>query len=89
MRDKDEGIRDLRLKLYIINQELDRTDLGERKRKRLSYRRGTIKRKLRGADPRFFVGVGVGGVPEEKREAYQLKKIIVSILDTIGTKEKK
>jgi len=88
-RDKDDRIRNLRLKLYVIEQELDRTDLGRRKRERLNYRRISIRRKLRGGDPRFFADIGVGGIPEEKREAFQLKKVIVSILDTIGTKEKK
>ena len=75
-----------RLRLHIIERELDNVDPDgpfRISRQKLNREKKQILRRMEGKDPRWFAGVGKGGIPKRKQQNYQLKKKVITILDEI------
>jgi len=76
-----------RIRLHIINRELDNTNpdgpfrVG---RQQLNRERKRIIKRLGGRDPKWFAVRGKkGGMSHEEIKLYQTKKVIVGILDQL------
>lgn len=92
-RKKKEEAVDDRSRLREIERELDRTDPREggpyrNKRRKLNRERERIIRRLEGMDPMYFATGEVGrpAPRSNQRNAYALKKEVVSILEALGGK---
>lgn len=76
------------MRLYIIEQELDNVEQNSPfrvSRQKLNREKKRILQRMEGKDPRWFAGVGKGGVPKgEKQDLYRMKKVIITMLDEIG-----
>jgi len=70
----------------MIEKELDNTEPNSpfrTSRQKLNREKKRILRIMERRDPRWFAGVGKGGIPEEKMDLYLIKKVIVNILEKI------
>ena len=81
--DVDRGYTSLIAKLHVINLRLDHQLSDRNERRRLDKKRKRIMRKLAGKDPRHFVGLKSGGVPDELRARHDVKAKTTAILDEL------
>lgn len=81
--DFDEKLTTPVARLRSIEREIDSDDMTSRKRNRLLRLRKGLRRKIAGKDPRAFAGIGTGGIPEEKRNAWEMKKTIINLLNEL------